>query len=207
MWPSKKKEKKGIILAPGESMEINFLTSWRRDRNEVVILTDNGPIVLNEKNELFIEVKADNIDPIKVQVIPDFKNRTINIVEIIDPDFKQKFSTNGPRLEFSGGVIKERGMSFGDILKHMDKNIKEYDRIIKRSKWTRNIFIPLNFILVLWNLYLFIKSDMKSYLNILAMAISLFVIYYIYISHKKIYKSYVQYKDLRDKGFEIVKDT
>ncbi len=59
MWPSKKKEKneenKGITLAPGQSIEIGFATSWRRDKDEVIIMTGDGPIVLDGKNELFIE--------------------------------------------------------------------------------------------------------------------------------------------------------
>ena len=120
MWPSKKKEKKGITLAPGESMEIGFAASWRRDKDEVAIMTDSGPIVLDGKNELFIEVTADNINPIRLQVVPDFNNKTINLVEVIDPSTKKKFSDkDGPKLIFAGRTItKERGMTMGDHLKN-----------------------------------------------------------------------------------------
>ena len=208
MWPPKKKEKRGIKLAPGESMEIGFATSWRRDKDEVMIMTDSGPIVLDGKNELFIEITAENIDPIKVQVVPDFKNKTINLIEVIDPTVKKKFpDKDGPILRFAGSVVKERGISLGDYLKQLDRNMETYEKSIKRSKLIRNIFIPVNIILCLWNSYSFMtKSDIMRYLNLFAAFLSAFVIFYVWNSHKKFYQNYKQYKELRDRSFEVVKN-
>ena len=208
MWPPKKKEKRGIKLAPGESMEIGFATSWKRDKDEVMIMTDSGPIVLDGKNELFIEITAENIDPIKVQVVPDFKNKTINIIEVIDPTVKKKFpDKDGPILRFAGSVVKERGISLGDYLKQLDRNMETYEKSIKRSKLIRNIFIPVNIILCLWNSYSFMtKSDIMRYLNLFAAILSAFVIFYVWNSHKKFYQNYKQYKELRDRSFEVVKN-
>lgn len=208
MWPSKKKEKKGIKLSPGESMEIGFATSWRRDKDEVVIMTANGPIVLDGKSELFLEIKADNIDPVKLQVVPDFKNKTINFIEVIDPKSKKKFQDkDGPRLVFAGATIKERGMTLTDYLKNWDRNVEQFEKAVKRAKMLRNIFAPINIILLSWNLFAFLtKSDMFRYVNLFATIISAYVIYYLTNSHKKLYKDYLEYKDLREKSFGIVKE-
>lgn len=209
MWSSKKKERKGIKLVPGESMEIGFSTLWREDKDEVVIMTDSEQIVLDGKNELFIEVSADNIDPVKLQAVPDFKNKTINFIEVIDPDIKKKFSDkDGPRLTFAGStVIKQRGMTLGDYLKIWDRELEQFEKLVKRSKKVRNIFVPVNIILFFWNLYIFMKnSDMFRYVNLLLAIVCLFISYYIWNSHKKFYKAYLQYKDLREKSFGIVKE-
>lgn len=208
MWPSKKKEKKGIKLAPGESMEIGFATSWRRDKDEVVIMTDNGPIVLDGKSKLFIEISAENIDPIKVQMIPDFKNKTINLVEVLDPNAKKKFPyKDGPRLTLAGSIIKERGISLGDYLKHWDKDMEQFEKSTKRSKLIRDVFVPVNIILCIWNFYNFMtKTDMMRYFNLFAAILSGFMIFYVWNSHKKFHHDYKQYKELRDRAFEVVKN-
>ena len=205
MWPYKKKEKKGIRLAPGASMKIGFATSWRRDRDEVIIMTDSGPIVLDGKRELFIEIRAENIDPIKIQVVPDFKNKIINLVEVIDPNVKKKFSDkDGPRLVFAGS---ERGIFLGDYLKNWDQDIEKFEKLVKGSKRIRDVFIPVNIILCSWNLYSFItKNDMMRYLNLSAAIISGFVIFYLWNSYKKFYRNYKYYKELREKLFEVVKE-
>ncbi len=82
------KKDKGIIIPAGGSIGLEFITSWRNDINEVTIMTDNGPIVLDGKNELYINVSADDANTIKLQVIPDFKNRVLNFVEVLDPNDK-----------------------------------------------------------------------------------------------------------------------
>lgn len=208
MWPSKKKEKKGIALAPGESMEIGFAASWRKDKDEVVIMTDNGPIVLDGKNELFIEIAADNIDPIRLQVVPDFKNKTINFVEVIDPNVKKKFPDNdGLKLAFAGGIVKERGMDLSDYLKNWDQNMERFEKLVKRSKRVRNIFVPANIILFFWHSYAFMTTNNNfRYINLSLAILSLYMIYYISNSHKKLYKDYLQYKDVREKSFGVVKE-
>ena len=208
MWPSKKKENKGIKLAPGEIMEIGFATSWRRDKDEVTIMTDSGPIILDGKNELFIQIEAENIDPIKIQVIPDFKNKTINLVEIIDPNAKKKYpDKDGPRLRFAGSVVKERGISLGEYLKNWDQNMERYEKLVKWYKLTRDIFIPVNIVLCLWNSYSFItKSDITRYLNLFAAFLSGFMIVYLWNTYKKFYDDYKQYRELREKSFGVVKE-
>ncbi len=209
MWPSKKREKKGIKLAPGESMEIGFTTSWRRDKDEVIIMTDNGPIVLDGKSELFVEISADKIDPIRLQVVPDFKNKTINFVEIIDPNDKKKLiDEDGPRLKFAGStIIKERGITLGDHLKSWDQNMEQFEKIINRSKKTRNISIPIGIILFSWHSYSFITGNTTfRYINLMVAILVLYVIYYLWSSHKRLYNDYLQYKDFREKTFGVVKE-
>lgn len=209
MWFFKKKEKKGVKLSPGKSMEIGFTTSWRKDKDEVIIMTDKGPIVLNGKNELFIEISADNIDPIKLQIVPDFKNRIMNLVEVIDPNIKKKFpDEGGPRLKFAGSIVKDNGTTtLVDYLKIWDQNTEKFEKLVKRSKMIRNIFVPINIILLLWNSYTFMThNDASRYINLIVAIICIFMIYYITNTHKKLYEDYLKYKDLREKSFGIVKE-
>lgn len=205
MWP---KKKKGVKLSPGECMEINFLTSWRRDKEEVFIITEKGQIILGRHSELFVEVTADNIDPVKLQVIPDFKKKVLNFVEIIDPNEKKKFKNQtGPKLTFAGRIIKESDMSFGDYLKQWDNNVKDIEKMVNSSKWIRNIFIPLNILLSFWNFYLFLTNSNDSrYINLGVTIFTVYMIYYIYNSHRKLYGDYKKYKETREQAFGVVKE-
>lgn len=205
MWPNKKK-KRGINVAPGESLEIGFATSWRKDKDEVVIMTEDGPIVLDGTNELFIEIVGDNIDPIKLQLIPDFKKRTINFVEVIDPNAKKRFEEGeGPTFKFTGSDV--RRIAISDYLKKRDRQIERLEKIVKKSRMMTYIFIPIFIILFFWNLYIFMINDnVFRYTNLIAMLILLYVTYYILNSHRRIYKDYLEFKEQRDRSFGIVKE-
>jgi hypothetical protein len=100
MWPSKKD--KDIILPPGKGLEIAIGVQWRKDKDEVVIITDNEKFVLNGKNELFLEVTSSNAGYIKVQIIPDFKKRTISVVEVIDVNNSNVTGENREKISFAG---------------------------------------------------------------------------------------------------------
>lgn len=203
MWPFKKK--RGMVIRPGESLDIEFLTSWRK--NNVVIITKNGPIVLDENSQLFIEVIAENVDPIKVEIVPDFKKRVLNFVEILDPNTPKKFTgPNSPRLAF-GSVMKEKKMSFGDYLKEWDDNIEKFEKIVKRSRWIRNIFIPLNIFLTFFNLYLFVtKTDVARYIDLAVGIFTIYMVYYIWNMDKKSHNDFRRYKEMRDNAFGVVKN-
>lgn len=202
------KKKKGVTLSPGESMELEFLTQWRRDKDEVVIMTNDGPILLDGKNELFINVAADNMDPIKLQIVPDFKNKVLNFVEIIDPNAPKKFKdTNSPRLTFTGDMVKERNISFGDYLKEWDNDIETIGKNVKNYRRLRNIFVPINILLVFYNLYIFTVSvNTTRYINLAVGIFSTYMVYYIWNTDKKYHNSYKQYKEMREKAFGIVKN-
>lgn len=206
MWPFKNKEKKGITLAPGESMELGFTTSWNTDKDEVTIMTNDGPIVLDRKSKLFINVTADNMDPVKLQVIPDFKNRILNFVEIIDPDAKKKFP-DGPRLSFVGRTVEERHMSIGYYLKNWDKNIQIFEKSVKKSKRIRDIFVPINIILFIWSSYNFMTRDgLMRYLSLSAAILSAFAVFFIWRVNKNLNRDFENYKELREESFGLVKD-
>jgi len=206
MWPFKRK--KGITLAPGESMELGFLTQWRRDKNEVIIMTKNGPILLDGKNELFISVTADNMDPIKLQIVPDFKNKVLNFVEIIDPNAPKKFTdANSPRLTFTGSMVKEKSISFGDYLKEWDGDLERIEKNVKTYRRLRNIFIPINILLALYNLYLFtVSTNTARYINLAVGIFSTYMIYYLWKTDKRYHSGYKKYKEMRENAFGIVKN-
>lgn len=205
MWPLKKK--KGFSIAPGGGMSFEIPIAWRKDKKEVAIITENGPIILDEKSELFIEIIADNTDPIKVQVIPDFRKKILNFVEIIDPNVKKKFTDkNGPKLKVTGIAIS-RNINFGEFLKNWDKNIDDFDKNLKKLRRSSSIYISILIILALVNLYIFItKNDNSRYLSLIATFVAGFGAYYLWSLYKKVYKDYKDYKESREKVFDIVKE-
>ena len=203
MWPHKKK--KGVTIPPGKSVEFGFATKWRSDKKEVVILTDDGPIVLNEKSELFIEVSADNIDPIKMQIVPDFKSRTLSLVEVIDLDAKQTVGRKG-KISFEGASISEDStMSVDEYLRRWDENIEKFDNRIRSIKKRKNIFLILLAVIIPYNIYAFVMSSSPwRYLNVFAVIIAIYSAYHIETACGSLQKEYDKYKELRKKAFSTV---
>lgn len=209
MWnPFKKKRE--IILAPGESAGIKLLTAWRKDKNEVAIITEKGPIILNEASKFFIEVTAKNADPIKIEVIPDFKKKVLNLVEVIDSNVKKKYTDkDSPKLKFAGvEIVGQRYISFGEQLKNWDENVEGYGKIIKKYKRIlAYLIMPISISLVIINLYLFIiKNDIYRYISLILAISSILVSINMWLSYKKYCNHYRQYKELRGKIFELVKE-
>lgn len=210
MWPFKKK--KNITISPGEMVELTMQTAWRTDKDEVAIITKDGPVILDGKNECFIEITANNANSIKLQVIPDFKNKTLNLIEVIDCNSNKKFD-NDPKLIFAG--IRKRivpgedsNVSIDEYLDTWDKEIEKYGKRIKKNKRIRDIIIPFLTITIFWNTYIFITKDsIIRYINLLLIFVALCVAYMMWNLHDKICKDYEEYKDLRKKAFGTVKDT
>ncbi len=204
MWPFKSGDKRDIIFNPRESIELNFLTAWRIKKNEVMIITDKGQMVLDQHSELIIQLQRNNIDPIKLKVVPDFKNKVLNFVEIIDPNEKRK--PNDPSI-FSGSIINERKMNFEDYLEISGKYQKKIEKILIRFKWTRNIIIPINLLLALWNFYsFFISADKTRYINLIVGIFQLFCAYYFWNRYNKYHKDFEEYKEVKEKIFGIVRE-
>lgn len=206
MPPSKKR--KGVTIPPGKSIEIGFTTKWRRDKDEVVIITDDGEIVLDGKNELILEVCASNADPIKVKIVPDFKKRTLNFVEVIDVNDKQTTDENKAKLSFVGiGTQKDETIPIDQYLKIYDENIKKFGKQIKDRRRSTITIVILNTVLVFFNLYLFITGNgLLRYISLIPVIISGSFIYYLWSQHRKLCKEYEEYKNLRLQVFEVVKD-
>ena len=85
--------------------------------------------------------------------------------------------------------------------------MERFEKLVNRSKKIRNIFVPANIILFFWHSYAFMTTNNNfRYINLSLVILSLYMIYYISNSHKKLYKDYLQYKDLREKSFGVVKE-
>lgn len=207
MWRLFKK-KKEITLPPGGKIELELTTEWRPNKREVVILTDKGPITLNEKSELFLEINANNTYPVKIQIIPDFKNRKLNFVEIIDPNIKQ--DKNKGKIIFVGVSDKPKHAyaSLDEFLKRWDEEIEAIDKIIKKYEKRRYIFTILNIILIFFNAIMFVTNSgsLWRYLNLFAIIISAYAICHLWNSSKKLRKDFKEHKELREKSFGLVKD-
>lgn len=205
--PSSKK-RKGITLPPGKSIEIGFTTAWRNDKDEVEIITDDGKIVLDGKNELFLEISASNADPVKVKIVPDFKKRVLNFIEVIDINAKQITDENKAKIAFVGmSIPKDETISVDEYLKRWDENIEKFGKQIKDRRRSTTIIVTLNTTLVLFNLYMFITGNWPArYLNLIAIIISGYLTYYLWGRYKKLCKEYGEYKNLRSQAFEVAKD-
>lgn len=206
MWSPKKR--KGITLPSGKSIEIGFTTAWRRDKDEVVIITEDGKIVLDGKNELFLEISASNVDPIKVQIVPDFKNRVLNFVEVIDINAQQKTGENKGKISLAGiSSSKEEAVTIGEYLKNWDEDIEKFGKHLKDHGRSTKIFVTLEIALIFFNLYLFItENGLSRYLNLIIVIFLGFLTYNSWSKHRKLCKDYNAYKDMRSRAFEVVKD-
>lgn len=206
MWPSKKK--KGIDLPPGKCTELEFTASWASDKREVVIMTDKGPITLNEKSEFYIEISSDNTNTIKVQIIPDFKNKTLKFVEIIDPSMVSTDDKNKGKLVFAGvNTVKMVPVPVGEYLKNWDESIENIGNKLRNYEKRKNILTIVLSIVTLLNIYLaIINRGILRYINIIAVMVAIYTLYNLWESNKKIYEDYEELKRLRDETFGVVKE-
>jgi len=202
MWPFKKKKgitlAQRITLAPGESVGITLgLVQWRRDKDEVIITTKDGPILLDGNNKLFI-----TIGTVTLQIVPDFKNRVLDFVEVIDPNTPH---TDNPEVEVEIN-IGTKDVSFGNFLKEWDNEIERYGKKVKEYRLVRNIFIPANILIAIFNIYQFIvRANMIRYVNLSIAFLAIYMVYRLWDIDKKFHDSYKKYKDERENAFGIVK--
>lgn len=210
MSPSKKR--KETTLPPGKSIEIGFTTAWRNDKDEVEIITDDGKIVLDGKNELILEISASNADPVRVKIIPDFNKRVLNFIEVIDVNAKQITDENKAKIAFVGMSIPKYDtvpdtVPIDQYLKIWDENIEKFGKQIKDRRRSTTMIVILNTTLTLFNLYMFITGNWPArYLNLIAVIISGSLTYYLWSRYRKLCKEYGEYKNLRSQAFEVAKD-
>ena len=201
MWPSGKKIKE--VTSVMKSMELEFVATWRRDRNEVEIMTNGVPFVLNEKTEFYIEISNEYLNPIKVQIVPDFKTRKLNFIEVLDPN--AKIDNNKGIITFSGN--KNRDESIGTRLEEIDEDMKRVDRELKTFKRRKLILLSFSILVILLNIALFIIGTYPGrYLNIIAITICTYSIYRFHKFSKDIDKRYDEIKMAKDEMFGTVKE-
>lgn len=204
MWPSKKK--KGITLQPGEGVELEIVASWNKNKNEVTVITDSGQFILGEKSELFLEIKGDNVEPLKIQIIPDFKNRKLDLVEIIDLNAKP--TNDNVKISLEGiSETNEKTMPLDECLKRLDKDLTKLGELIKMHRKIRNISTLINVAILPLNIYVIITNRTSViYFNMLAVVVQIYLIYYLWNKNMKLQKIYENGKRLREKMFGTVKE-
>ncbi len=205
MWlPFKKK--KGIKLPPGKILEIGFTTSWDYKKREVVIMTDNGPITLNEKSEFIINVSADNVDPVKIKVIPDFDKRILNFIEIIDPNIKTTTDKKKGKLILTSTNRPDPTINIDEFQK-FDEDIKKIGLNVQKLEKRKKLYTILLALLGFFNFYLFIITNSVSrYVSLIATMVSVYSIYNLWKKSKEINKDYEELKEIRGTFVEIVKE-
>lgn len=200
MQPSKKK--KEIT----KDIEIEFTTSWRSDKREVIVITDGGQVILNEQSEFFIEITSDRTYPLKVQIVPDFDNRKLNFIEVIDPNVVQDDKKG--MIKFAGvRIAKKDPLSIDEYLKRWDGSIEDIGKKLKKYEKRKYVLTILLFIVTFINIYLsFINIGILRYINISAAIIATYTLYNLWKSNKKMYEDYEELKKLREEAFEVVKE-
>ncbi len=205
MWKPFKK-KKGIEIPPGGGIEFEFATSWRRDKNEVAIIADKGPVILDENSEFFMEISGDNIDSLKIQIVPDFKKRVLNFIEVIDPNAKPG-KNKGKISLVSDTMLNDANVQIGKYLNEWDKNIETYGEIIKKYNRRKNILLMIGIIVIFIDMYLFyINGGIARYISGIVILILIYTSINLEKSYRRILKSHETYKEMRSKVFEVVKE-
>jgi hypothetical protein len=207
MWPDKKDD--DVTLPPGRTLEIGFGVEWRRGKNEVIITTEKEKFVLNGQNELFLEITSSNTDPIMVQIVPDFKKRTINVVEVINANATYVKGKNKGKISFAGirPSKEDDNVSIDKYLKAWDENIESFGRRIHSYKKRRNIYTIFGIIVIIGNVYLFtINESPIKYLNAAVAIIIVYVLFRMWNSLRELGRLYEEYKEQRSKAFEVAKN-
>ena len=211
MWSFGKKKKEDKFSGI-KNMELEFVTTWRRDRKEVEIMTNKGPFVLNEKTKFFVEISTDNFNPIKIQIVPDFDKKILNFIEVLDPSIEIdknkgviKFSSSTRPL--SNEILIDKDKSIDTCLIELDKDIEKLGNELKCYNKTRRIFISFYILLALISAATFIMmSTSIRYLNIIIIIACGYRIYQTLNNSKKIYEKYDDIKKTKDNIFCIKKD-
>lgn len=203
MWSFGKKKKEDTISGT-KSLELEFVTSWRRDRKEVEIMTNKGPFILNEKTELFLEIGTDNFNPIKVQIVPDFKTRKLNFIEVLDPN--KKIDKNKGIITFSG--YRKSDESIGTKIAEIEEDMKRVEKEYKRFNRRKLLILSFSIFVILLNIVLFLINTYPGrYLNMIAIVICLYSIYCFHKVNKNVDNRYKEIKTLKNEMFGTVKDT
>ena len=195
MWSFKKKEckEKKIIeekrfkLAPGQSIEFGFHVAWRKDRDEVMIVIGEDKIFLTGKEDFIIAIKADNSNPIEVKIVPDFKNKKLDFIEVIDVNRERVNEERGPEAIFQ--QLDGREIVNIEERINTEKNLKKYKTrqillIISgiilsgfiytmwriNHNWIYVLLLLINIVLLIYNSYWFgkmfsISKGLKVELN------------------------------------------
>lgn len=203
MWPFKKN--RGISICPGENVGLEIRASWKNDKDEVMIMTEKGPVTLDGTSECFIDIKSSNANPVKIQIIPDFKKRELNFVEVLDPSIKA--DDKSPRLIFTGVTERRAYSPIDDIIERLDNDMTEFEMYMKRYRFIKNIIVAVAIIMIAFNIYLFIvRDDTGRYINLFSVIILSLVTYYMLNSYKRMYKNYQELKRCKDKIFETIEE-
>jgi hypothetical protein len=138
-----------------------------------------------------------------VQIVPDFKTRKLDFIEVIDPNVK--IDKNKGTIMFSG--YKKADESIGTSLAKIDEDMKRVEKELKRYKRRKLILLSFSIFVILFNAVLFIINTYPGrYLNIIVIAICVYSIYRLHKFSKDMDKRYEEIKTLKDEMFGLVKD-
>lgn len=184
MWSFNKKDRekdkekgiKGIIIPAGGELQLP-LPPTRFDRDKC-FMRINGKEELLEESGLIAEIKVDNAAPIRIKIFPDFKNRRLEAIEIIDAEDNKEYPKDGPRIQFAGISSTSMDTHIENIRRYTDmieENIIESNRKYRRKSY---ILIITSSIVVIFQLYIaYIGIGMMRYINLILVMVGIAAIY------------------------------
>ena len=214
MWPFRKNRKgirgKGIIIPHGSTIQIP-LPPVRFNNDECFIWIGGREEQLDE-NGFIIEIQANNTRPIRAKIFPDFKNKRLDYIEIIDVNDKNKYS-DGPKLEFAGvGSLNQEDAEHyvNRLIKHLNDLNKDMLRTNKKLRKHGYISIAILLTLLPFELYFaYTQTGLLRYTYLAIVILSFVAICIIMWSIKntnKIDKDIEKDAMKENKKIEIVKE-
>jgi hypothetical protein len=199
MWPYKKKKKESAFKG---TIGLEILTSWRNDKDEVIIFTKDRSIKLDENSELYLNIEI-NSAQIKLKIIPDFQKKELGFIEVLDPN-----TVGIKTIKFDKMIFQERKISIFEQLRWLDKDLEDLDNKLKKLKRIRNVSIIICIISTLINIFIFLMSkNVYRYINLIFAIFGFLAGFYVIYKYNKAYKFYIDIRNSKSELFSIVKET
>lgn len=189
-----KKGYKKFNLAPGQSAIFGFHVLWAKGKDEVTLSIGNDKVILTGKEDFRLVVSADNIDPLVVRIVPDFRNRKLDLIEVIDAN--NKTANKGQKIvlqRFEDDIYGLRGKEIIDI-----ERFTNYEKEVKKFKKRQLLLIMFEIIIsgvlyIIWNMF-------HNWIHLLLLIINVMMLVFNSYWYGKIYSI------ARDLKIELAKD-
>lgn len=176
MWPSgKKNNRKGMAIAAGGEIQLP-LPPIRFDGEKCFMWIDDKEEQIGEDG-FIIEIRADNARPARVRISPDFKNRRLEAMEIIDVEENREYPKDGPKLQFAGLSSVSMDSYVENIKRHIDvlgEDIIKSNRKIKRRFYILAVVLLMVAISQLYAAYF--STGVLRYINTVLVIASISVL-------------------------------
>ncbi len=169
----------------GRNVEFKFPIEWNLARREAIVTIGNDDVILHEGDVLSVIITSEEINPINIEITPNFDAMRLDAVEIIDPC--HVVDTNKEVLSFMGTdyivcekVSNPKRESIVDNMKNFDdtlnRDVDMLNRYICIYKKSRYMYMILYWTLFLFFMYMAMITDFPWRYVYIALALILMVV-------------------------------